>query len=128
MITKRELQIYLDIFADRVEIDTKRPCKAYLYSGLKPVGYAVPMVLDYLNHPPYREESVHLADSLAWHVEIWINDLCVFRRFGESPDGDHSKAEPRLLQEVFDEIIVSGLLNSWKLVEKHESEKYKRGE
>lgn len=119
-MTKEELIKFLDGFKIHTKIMNKEIYDIKLFSGIKPSGYCVPRILDYLNHPPYSENEPNNQIQLSWFVEIWINELCVWRKEHafNSDEEPTDKYEQELIDRIVEEMLMHGLFESWNVIKK----------
>ncbi len=126
------LKKYCDKFEKHLEINKKlgriefnKESKVELFSGLKPASYHVSSILDYIKHPPYSKEP-NKPNPLAWFVEIWIDGVCVWRKFKLNETGENlHQYEDELINQVMIEIFFIGMFNSWDFIKKREADKNK---
>jgi hypothetical protein len=88
-----------------------------LFSGLKPSNYFVPNIFigrDSSSEAFKRHEE--MRNKLAWFVEIWVDDLCVWRKsaIGASNDDLQKEYETKLLEEIMLEIFFYGINAAWR--------------
>jgi hypothetical protein len=113
---KEKLINYLESFKNIVNtfhVGDKKINNIELFSGVKPTMYHVPIVFDYLNHPPYSNRGGYVG--MSWFVEIWIDGLCIWRK-EKSGDGDLNKYEDELIENTLEEIVFCGLNSSWESI------------
>jgi len=115
---KQQLINYLDAFKSIVNISSKNERKINsikLFSGIKPTLYYVSNALEYLNHPPYSNEGEKV--EVAWFVEIWIDNVCIWRKSRLNKTGENlQQYEDELIREMIQEIVMYGLSSSWDII------------
>ena len=115
---KQQLIDYLDAFKSLINVNFKGEKKIEtieLFSGIKPASYYVPNILEYLNHPPYSNRGE--KTELAWFVEIWIDNVCIWRKSRINEMGDNlQQYEDELIKEIMREIVMHGLNSSWNFI------------
>lgn len=118
-MTKEELIKFLDGFKLHMNISNHEIDDIKLFSGVKPSGYHAPNILNYLDHPPYSQKNPTLRYS--WFVEIWINELCVWRQeYAFNADEEPTdKYEQLLINRIVDEMMLHGLHSSWTFLLKY---------
>ena len=88
-----------------------------IFSGIKQAGYNIPMILDYLNYPPYSNRGSMI--EMAWYVEIFINGICIWRKFhvgNPNKKEDLKRVEAELCEKIINEIQLYGLFHSRKRI------------
>jgi len=113
--TKQQLLYYLESYKDRMNMydsDKNKIDKIELFSGVKPASYYFPDLLEYLHYTPLFEKGV--KRQMAWFVEIWINDVCVWRKSKMNETGEGlQQFEEELIADLMSEIVMVGLNSSW---------------
>ena len=62
----------------------------------------------------------------AWFIEIFINRLCVYRKYClVKAQKNLKKYEDELIDEMFREIFFSGLINSWRIIKGLDEKRFK---
>lgn len=98
------------------------PKDIFLFSGLKPASYHVPNILGYLNHPPYSDRGESL--EFAWFVEIWINDICIWRKSRMNSTGENlQQYEEELCIQILEEMSFYGLYSCYIDTKKRNEER-----
>lgn len=83
--------------------------KIDLFNGIKPASYCVPRILDYLDNPPYSKETEKQL-KLEWFVEIWIDDVCIWRKSAGNEFSENlEQFEEPLIDQIILEITAYGL-------------------
>jgi hypothetical protein len=93
-----------------------------LFSGIKLASYHAPNILGYFNYPPYsnRGEEIYLA----WFVEIWIDNICIWRKSNMNETGENlQQYENILLEQLTKEILLYGISNCFIDTKKRIEEK-----
>lgn len=115
---KQQLIDYLNSFKSLINVNFKGEKKITnieLFSGIKPASYYIPNILGYLNHPPYSNRSEMV--EIAWFVEIWIDNVCIWRKSRLNETGENlQQYEDELIKETIREIVMYGLNSSWNMI------------
>ncbi len=82
-----------------------------LFSGIKYSGYQLPQIWLGTGIPQDK------APTPAWHVEIWINRICVFRDSAASIDNANlQKFEKELLEKLMISVFMHGISSSYNFI------------
>lgn len=117
MKAKEIVEKYLSIFESGINTPENKS-KVTLFSGMRNADYFYCSMIAYL-----ADNQYHVR--LAWFVEIWIDDLCVWRKIarGNKKGESLKKHEDRLFEELLKDIIMHGLYCSWENIKKARGEK-----
>lgn len=83
-----------------------------VFSGVKPSGYYVPMMVF-----STKEALKDKGPEMAWFVEIWMERICIFRT-SSLPYGDKKleDLEEEALDKVIRDVCMYGLGSAWKFL------------
>lgn len=103
-MTKKDLLLELcSVLENRLNerLDGTGIHKVNLFSGTKQTSYHVPPV------------AFKSPKTFSWFVEIWVDEICVFREHGFPAEG----TEERLINKVLENVFVYGAWTSYKFLE-----------
>lgn len=99
----KDLDKLLSLLCKRVQTLTKKKC--YSFSGYKNEGYWRPLM---------RIGNITHYNGLVWFVEIWYDEICIFREMTEKRKGKDDATELMLLK-----IFISAFEWSLGIIKKH---------